>query len=92
MIAQTTVTVSTPRDALSMSNLLNIRKIMTFGKTQMVIECVKLGDSANPTRYMLRDRLCDENKKIANPIIKGSNSPEIIPVTTLSYFMKVFTF
>jgi hypothetical protein len=77
---------STPLVACSMSNLLKIRKINIFGKTQRVIECVIISDSFSLRRYVPSDISPAEKRNIVKPMIKGSMNPLIRPVITLSYF------
>jgi hypothetical protein len=54
--AQTIVIASTPREARSMSNRLNIRKMIIFGNTHMEIECVIISDSDIRVRYECMER------------------------------------
>ena len=57
---------SIPLAALSISNLLNIRKIKIFGKTHKVIECVIILESFSLERYEPSEISPDEKRNTNN--------------------------
>jgi hypothetical protein len=86
IIAQIIVMARIPLAALSISNLLQIRKTKIFGKTHKVIECVIILESLSLERYEPSEVSPDEKRKTMIPMTNGKTNPLIRPVISLSYF------